>query len=393
MLQVQGNIHFLQHFFYFCKEGFLLERTHSSVVSLRLIISYAMSASPPSPPAVLACCPSALRLPTADPVALMTECFLRVSHIVYRKVDGPHDQLQLFFPSEVTDSQLRPAASVKGFDDISHLIHHQEEGRPASSAHLTSSQNEIQTAVRHLSERCLAPAFTFLLYFDPSTYLAEAAPQIDSVVSPSSFFGTLTRATSYRARVLEANPYGGATAAEITKRNPKVITEEGRRYAQNVTSKVLQVFSLIECYCERCSQQEGSNFYFSFRPTPSLLDATLFGACSPFIHANFHHTKKVFPENSLLEDVQVAIRQQCPTLVSYVERVRSMCFTELEGRYALHSLPQQSKPSLPLQPDIYCPGRVRTLLFTAVFTVLYGFLSNITLEASVSDSQEEEGEE
>lgn len=429
-------------------------------------------------PCVLHSCPPVLSLPSADPAGLIVEAWLRACGAPFHRVHADHDNLRLVIPASpqgdsasllhhtqggqgknasvgitslplildaITNSV--PAAANGGANagpSLSTSLPHAAKPRAGGALLLNAElMDDVQVSVRQLVEKCLIPAFTYLLYLDPSTYYWEVRSAVDEEIVRSRawmqrLFSLDLSRESYRRHVLRQNLYAlsgtrlSSAAAEIHSH------EEILEKVHQVQRDVMEACRTLNTFCRRRHQQrsavtsssssgDGGGGSAPLTPiissgsgsggeTLSVFDAYVYGAISCFIHADFeelreryrschHHpssssssyahfkgTAKSPSPHIYLESLQKRIREQCPSLVQYVEQLREVLFQDKATVYLLHPLPDPV-PERPPEVDIFAKGRAKTLFWTAAFGLAYFFLTNIGLAIQALEGDDEEGDE
>eukprot|EP00796_Vickermania_ingenoplastis_P010100 gene10100-7067_t len=324
-------------------------------------------------------CPSAFSLPSADPAAVMAEAWLRASGVAFQRTPAPHLHLRLLAPQPPGGtSPGRGPQVVTELDNIIRFVSLSVERLRGGANTSTPSSpppqlQEHQVVARTLAARCLAPAFTFLLYWDPVAY-NTARFAIDRRVTTLGE-KLLNGPQGYRRNVLWRSPYLGSWSRPAPS---QALDTDAAAMAKAVAvmDEVMNACRALDAMCARLAP----GTFFGGGPTLSEDDAYVFGAVTCFVHANFQILRDRSPgEQSALEVVQKRIRSACPQLVAYVEKMRVMLWGEERiGKYCLHPLMEEIKEE-DAEEAMYARGRTKTLLLTAIFGISYFMVANVGL--------------
>ncbi|EPY28924.1 hypothetical protein STCU_04813 [Strigomonas culicis] len=310
----------------------------------------------------------------------MVETLLRFSQVRYTRRDAPLAGLQLDVPvGDDVSAAEESGGAKKGFQ--SHA------GLPSCVACLgTSFEAEstdlkpVVACVEALATKCLFPAFLFLTYFEPSIYNGFISKSVAPKVATlwESVRGT------YRANVLQANVYyyAGEPVTSVPVESLSFVAERKVQQVLHDAEKALKALEYFHVTHARADE----TFILGTR-RPCVADAYAYAAASSFMHADF--------SKSSLASFQKKMREECPSLLKYVERLRVMFFDEYSGTYNLKPLTNVTDAAAGASKldELYRKGRFSTLVWTAAFATVYFLIANIDmLSFDLGEDSEEKAE-
>ncbi|KAG5479885.1 hypothetical protein LSCM4_05893 [Leishmania orientalis] len=353
----------------------------------------------PSPAAVastvFARYPAALALPTVDPNALAVEAMLRFSEVRYTRADARLGDLSLKI-SPAASSSL-PAASISSSSTA--------DEKPEVCAGLMSCLKRLvdegvvdpvpstcaatAVCVEVLTVQCLFPAFLFTVHFDPAVYKAAVHKSVEPKVA--SFWERI-RGT-YREQTLKANPFfhSGAPVAEVPRGKLSLV---GLAKLKEVGEKVDSAFAALESLWKTTNSASAAagDVFFLGTPRPTYVDALVYAAVSSFLHADWREAA------ASVKAQQRRLRDACPALLEYVERLRHHFFEADSSTYCLkpRDAAASADPNLAMANEAerqYRNGRLQTLWWTGLFATVYFLLVNADILLAVLEKVEEDGED
>lgn len=327
--------------------------------------------------------PGSLSLPTADPAALAVETMLRVGNVRYTRRDAPMRALHLAIPDATHNG-----ANEKG--DRSRSKWTEVSGVKACIAHIAADTKSVAhqgnrhsesmtTAVEALCVDRLFPAFTFLVHYDAGVYdhsiKKSVVPKVGSLWE--SLRGTFCR------HLLEVNSLRYRDGTDLLAAGfPQSKAMSAAQ--QKVLGAVVEVATeaLIALEGLRVSTEMG----FLGASQPGVVDAYAYAAASVFLHSDFGGS-------NTLPLVQKKMRESCPALVVYAGKMRAAFYEEFSGTYALRPVtPSAMALEEETMAEKYAAGRLRTLVWTGLFCVLYFSVVNADILAAYMAESDEEDE-
>lgn len=326
--------------------------------------------------AVLERCPPTLGLPTGDPAALAVECML---HITGARFEPRHSRLE-GLSLTVPDPAGGPGAAVttRGLAPIMEFI-----GTAVDAVVAPAEEQRADLAcVEALAVGRIFPAFVFLVHFHPQAYLEAIRKRVEPKVATvwESAFGT------YRANVLKRNYYTYTGEECPPPSGALSITSAAKMEA--VLQEVTRALRALEQLHVLRSKGKGKETFILGTDRATTADAYAYAAVSCMVHADFSGCP-------FLQSEQATLRERCPALVQYAERVRVRYFEEYKATYQLR--PVRTNTAAPLltgDDALYRKGRLATLVTTGIFASLYFLIVNAdvivaTLEALMEEEEEE----
>ncbi|CAD2221100.1 hypothetical protein AGDE_00338 [Angomonas deanei] len=319
-------------------------------------------------------CPPTLSLPTGDPHALALETLFRFAQVGYTTVESSFRNLKLDISQGDNKAERQ---TYEGFAScFSYLV---------KTLHVESVQGDLKpvlTCIEAIAVKCLFPAFIFLTHFEPSIYNTS----IRKTVAPkvSTFWEGMTN--SYRTNVLKSNVfyYTGEPNVTIPSAVLSVMSEKKMTEVLEEVEKSLKSLELLHI-----SHTRADETFILGTARPSVADAYVYAGASSFLHADFS-------ASILLIAFQKRIRDECPLLTKYVEKLRVMLYEEYNGTYNLKPcvLPDESAADLRRLEGLYSRGRLPALVWTGVFATIYFITANADMfTVDLVESDSEEGEE
>ncbi|KPI84201.1 hypothetical protein ABL78_6741 [Leptomonas seymouri] len=314
--------------------------------------------------------PAALSLPTADPNGLAVEAMLRFTNVRVSRRDARLEGLSLTIhaPNSPEASstgapkeQTKPEVHTGLMPCLKRLS--SEDG----VAQLSSTQTTEAVCVEMLTERCIFPALLFAMHFDPTVYRATMAKSVEPKVA--SFWEGLQG--SYREHVLRSNPYlyTGRSVPSIPRGRLSV---EHVVRLKEVEAEVEKAFAALEALCaSKCTSAET---FFMGTTKPTYVDALVYAAASCRFHADAGAAA------SMMMGSQRRLMDACPHLLRYTERLRNQFFEADRGTYCLKRRDfAEEDPAAAMASaaeQAFRKGRLQTLLWTGLFSMVYFVLSN-----------------
>ncbi|CCW62923.1 unnamed protein product [Phytomonas sp. EM1] len=319
-----------------------------------------------SEPTVLHRYPGALALPTADPQALAIETALRFLQLRYVVKDAAMRELRMVIPADPMTDSTSPAV-CRGF--------------PACFRHLAaltdtdvvqSDHKHVVACVEWIATKCLFPAFTFLIHFEPNLFHYGVRKAV--VPRVAGIWERLCGA--FQRNVLRSNVYSYACGTATTPHGPP-LSAAGIRQVKEVLEEVEKAFRALELLHLSYAQTDETFFFGTLSPCST--DAYVYAGVSCFLHADFGG-----PHGSPhLVAFQTTVKEECSHLVRYVEWMRQMYY---EGYSAKYGLKQPdgfgiAEMEAAAAEDLYSRGRSKVLLMTGMFAFVYFIFANSNLIA------------
>ncbi|KAH9597655.1 hypothetical protein LSM04_006324 [Trypanosoma melophagium] len=331
------------------------------------------------PSAVLARCPPSLALPTADPNALAVEAMMRFvgAHFVKHDASLPvacEIQRTVNSKNGKKNASWHSKANKERHEGCMACLNFIESNTHLDAEVVPSDQQPLLLCVKVLALKSLFPAFVYITHMDDGLF--KSAIQ-KSVVPKVATTWQRLRGT-YRNDVLKDNACCGpcSSVEEAVKE-----IESGLRALESL----------------HVAHAKSAGTFLLGTERPCSADAVAYAAASSFLHADFagHHASNVILE------AQHRLREECPVLLKYVEKLRMLYFEEYSAFYALRPTESwnQGMTAGMQSPrdDLYRRGRWMTITCTVGFTLMYFVLTNAKLilllleELSEEEEEEEEG--
>ncbi|KAG8342644.1 hypothetical protein ERJ75_000460600 [Trypanosoma vivax] len=309
---------------------------------------------------VLYRCPPTLSLPTADPHALAVECMLRFvgAHYVRRdaampvSIEVPVGALSDEDTGSTTDGPVvsGPAKFERrtGLSACMQLI---ESCTHLDAEILPSSQLPLSTCIRALVEKMLLPAFVYITHSEANLFYNSIRK---AVVPKVGTFWQQLRGT-YRMDVLKRSVCCG-------------------RY-NSVGQALEEIENGLRSLDALCVANASSTGLFILGTRrPGSTDALAYAAASSFFHADFTSRSA----SGTIVNAQRRLKEQCPDLVSYVERLRLQYFDDYSAFYSIRATKttQHTSDAAQQAKAVSFKGRWKLLTFTGVFSLVYFVLAN-----------------
>lgn len=352
-----------------------------------------------SAPILLHRVPGALALPSADPRALAVETMLRVAQTKYVKKDAHYRDLGLSVPKEAAAATgaRKPASPTYV---VVHGLRAAMTGLSASldTDVIANDQRPVAACVEALADKCLFPAFVFLTLYDYNLYQyalkKSVAPKVGSAWE--GIRGT------FRMNALRENPYfygdanGGGAPPDCG--SPSLTQAQVMEAVLSEVTTALKSLELLHV-----SHAGANESFFLGTARPCSVDAYAYAGISAFLHADFasvgapSSAVSDFVLSPIMAKFQRKMREECPLLVRYAERVRVLLFEEYSSSYHLRpaALTEAIEQTAALQAanDLYAKGRTQALLLTGVFSFIYFIVANSAVVAAMLSEMAESLEE
>lgn len=358
----------------------------------------------PGTPVVLHRPPGAFALPSCDPRGLAVETMLRITRVRYTKRDAHYRDVAVSVPAE-------PAATLPGGGRHGNgyakggtaseyvMMRGVEAAMKGLSAALDAEvvANDMRPAaacVEALATKVLFPAFVFLSLYDYSAYQYAIRKSVTPKV------GTLweTVRGTFRMNALKENAYfhGDANggAAPPTSSAPSVAQA---KVMESVLAEVANALQSLELLHATHAGVGGS--FFLGTAQPCSVDAYAYAGVSAFLHADFSSfgappvVAEDYVRSPILAQAQQRMREECPLLLRYVEKVRVLLFEDYGSTYNLKpaALTEAAERTAAVQAahSLYAKGRVSTLLWTGAFAFAYFLVANADLLAAMAEELSE----
>ncbi|RNE97964.1 hypothetical protein TraAM80_09045 [Trypanosoma rangeli] len=310
--------------------------------------------------------PACFAIPTADPHALAVECMLRFVGAHFVKRDAPLP-VALEIPTSSGSTVVRETGLLSCLQLMEDILHVDAEV-------LSVEQRHLSLCVSVLVEKSLLPAFVYLIHSDKNLFNHSIRKGVEPKVA------TLLQRLqgNYRSSVLDGS---GCCGRHSSVEEALAEVEKGLR--------ALQAFHVSH------SNSSGAGTFFLGTERPCSADALAYAAASSFLHADFasHHAPAAVVE------LQRQLKEDCPALVTYIEKVRQMYFEEYSAYYTIRtnkSCTGDASKQSSSEDDVFKKGRWTYVAWTIGFTMLYFVLSNANLilealsELGVNEPEEEE---
>ncbi|ORC84177.1 uncharacterized protein TM35_000481380 [Trypanosoma theileri] len=329
------------------------------------------------PPAVLDRCPPSLALPTADPHALAVEAMLRFVGAHFVKHDAPLPvACEIRTAVNNKNTSWRSKGQKERHEGCMACLNFIENNTHLDAEMVPSDQQPLLLCVKVLALKSLFPAFVYITHMDDGLYKSV----IQKAIVPKVATTWQRLRGTYRNDVLEHNPSCGhySSVEEAVKE-----IESGLRALETL----------------HVAHANSAGTFLLGTERPCSADAMAYAAASSFLHADFagHQASTVILE------AQQRLREECPVLLKYVEKLRMLYFEEYSAFYNLRpteSCNQGMKNGMESsQDDMYRRGRWTTITCTVGFTLMYFVLTNAKLilllleELSEEEEEEEDMEE
>ncbi|KEG09585.1 hypothetical protein DQ04_04991040 [Trypanosoma grayi] len=300
------------------------------------------------PPATLFRCPPCLALPTADPHALAVECMLRFVGAHYVKRDAP-------LPVALEVAASSGSSKMVRYSGLASCLQSIENSTRLDAEALSHEQRTLSLCVKALVENELLPAFVYITHSD--TPLFKNAIRKGVVPKVATAWQRL-RGT-YRCGVLEKSACCGrySNLEEALER-----MESGLRALETL---------------HVANAKAAGNFLLGTE-RPCGADALAYAAASSFLHADFVSNCA----SGAVVRAQRRVKEECPALLEYVERLRLLYFEEYSGFYTLRATGGPDATAADpkhAMDETFRQGRWAVLAWTAGFAAVYFVLTNAEL--------------
>ncbi|RNF09167.1 uncharacterized protein Tco025E_07024 [Trypanosoma conorhini] len=305
--------------------------------------------------------PACFAIPTADPHALAVECMLRFVGAHFVKRDAP-----LPVALEIPTSSGSPVVRKKGLVSCLQLI---EDVLHVDEEVLSVEQRQLLLCVRVLVEKSLLPAFVYITHSDQNLFTHSIRKGVEPKVA------TLLQRLrgNYRSSVVDGS---GCCGRYASMEEALAEVEKGLR--------ALQAFHV--------SHSKSSGTFFLGTERPCSADALAYAAASSFLHADFagHHAP------ATLVELQRRLKEDCPALVTFIEKVRQTYFEDYSAYYTLRATNERGAGDAAARPpsgdELFKKGRWMCVAWTIGFSLLYFTLSNANLILEALSELEPEAE-
>ncbi|CBH14966.1 hypothetical protein, conserved [Trypanosoma brucei gambiense DAL972] len=315
------------------------------------------------PPVMLHRYPVTLGLPTADPYALAIECMLRIVGAHYKKRDGGLP-VTLEVP---VDGRNKPA--MKRHEGLTSCLQLIESATHQDAEVITSALEPEALCVRLTAEVVLIPAFVYITHSDAGI-LRNA---IQKAVEPKVASMWQRFRGSYSRHVVQQTSFC---------RSYKNMGE--------AIENVERCLRAIEAICS--INTAGNGMFILGTERPCSADALIYAAASSFFHADFASRQA----SGDIIAMQQRLREGCPTLLTYVERLRGLYFEDYSAFYHLRAptCGMEGEATQKAAEETFVRGRWKVLAFTGVFSITYFLVANIDVFSAVLlHYLEDDGEE